>query len=456
MISGKILIIDDEPTITESLKMFLSEKGHKIATAFTGSDGLKLQSNFKPDVIILDIRLPDWDGFEVLRVLKNRGEESKVIIITAFHDMENTIKAMKLGAFEYIPKPISIDDLELSINKLLKHKKKILRSSVLVDDSDGYEENKIVGKSQTMKEIFKIIGKISETKSSVLIKGETGTGKELIARAIHYNSLVRNEPFIPINCAAIVENLFESEIFGHEKGAFTGAVSTRKGKIELAGKGTIFLDEIGETPLGLQVKLLRFLQEKEFERVGGEKTLKSDARVIAATNQDLKDLIQKKKFREDLYYRLSVVVIELPPLRERKSDIPYLVDYLMKKINYKFHTGIKKIGENALGKIMAYDWPGNIRELENVLANAALMSRSGEITEDLISIHPENQGEYMKKAPPFLLSLDEVEKKHIKTVLDYVNWNYGKACEILGITRPTLRKKIRLYNIIPPRYKVQN
>ena len=300
MVSGKILIIDDEPTITESLKMFLSEKGHKIATAFTGTDGLKLQSNFKPDVIILDIRLPDWDGFEVLKVLKNRGEESKVIIITAFHDMENTIKAMKLGAFEYIPKPISIDDLELSINKLLKHKKKILSSSVLVDDSDGYEENKIVGKSQTMKEIFKIIGKISETKSSVLIKGETGTGKELIARAIHYNSLVRNEPFIPINCAAIVENLFESEIFGHEKGAFTGAVSTRKGKIELAGKGTIFLDEIGETPLGLQVKLLRFLQEKEFERVGGEKTLKSDARVIAATNQDLKDLIQKKKFREDL------------------------------------------------------------------------------------------------------------------------------------------------------------
>ena len=276
-----------------------------------------------------------------------------------------------------------------------------------------------------------------------------------MAKAIHSHSLTKNEPFIAINCSAIVENLFESELFGHEKGAFTSAISTKRGKLELAGNGTIFLDEIGEIPFELQAKILRFLQEKEFTRVGSEKNLRSNARVIAATNKDLKKMVLQGEFREDLFYRLSVVTIKVPPLKERKSDIPLIIEYLINRINLQLHTNIKKIARGALNKMLAYNWPGNIRELENILTQAAVLSHGNEITEDLIPILTNNEKSDEKDRLFSPLSLGELEREHIINVLEYVQWNYGNACKFLGISRPTLRKKLITLGINPPLYKPQ-
>ena len=384
MKKGKILIIDDERSLLESFEMFLSEKGYIIECAINAQEGFNKSRLFRPDVIILDVRLPDMNGIDLIEKLKER--HCPIIIITAFHDMETTIKAVKSGAFEYIPKPIDVEELENAIEKAFK---------TLDSSSDGdrkssdvweneYEEGRIIGKSKIMKEVFKAIGILSENRVTVLIEGETGTGKELIARAIHMHSPYKNEPFRAINCSAIVGTLLESEHFGHEKGSFTGAITTKKGKIELAGEGTVFFDEIGELPLELQPKLLRFLQDKEFERIGGERRIHSNARVIAATNRDLWQMVQEGLFREDLFYRLSVTTIKVPPLRERKSDIPLLVDHLLKKINFTLKKNIKKIEGNAISEMMKYEWPGNIRELENIITHAAINARGDIIPSELI------------------------------------------------------------------------
>ena len=310
----RILIIDDEQPLLESLEMFLSEKGYEVQCAVCASEGLARTNAFAPDIIILDIRLPDMDGLDVLQELKRKNGKISTIMITAFHDMDTTIKAMKLGASEYITKPIDVEELEKAIDKALKVARSTRgRDAISFDHSAHYEQGRIVGKSTVMKEIFKVIGMLSENRVTVLIEGETGTGKELIARAIHFHSSYKDKPFLAINCSAIVGTLLESELFGHERGAFTGALFTKKGKFELAGEGTIFLDEVSEIPFELQAKLLRFLQEKEFERVGGEKRLKSGARVVAATNRDLWQMVKDGQFREDLYYRLSVATIKVPP-----------------------------------------------------------------------------------------------------------------------------------------------
>ncbi|HPP05966.1 MAG TPA: sigma-54 dependent transcriptional regulator, partial [Syntrophorhabdaceae bacterium] len=292
MKKGKILIIDDERSLLESFEMFLSEKGYKVECAINAQEGLNKTHSFRPDVIILDVRLPDMNGIDLIEKLKER--QCPIIIITAFHDMETTIKAVKSGAFEYIPKPIDVEELENAIEKAFKSLLPSLNADRKIEDiwANEYREGMIIGKSKIMKEVFKAIGILSENRVTVLIEGETGTGKELIARAIHMHSPYKNEPFRAINCSAIVGTLLESELFGHEKGSFTGAISAKKGKIELAGEGTVFFDEIGELPLELQPKLLRFLQEKEFERIGGEKRIHSNARVIAATNRDLWQMVQ--------------------------------------------------------------------------------------------------------------------------------------------------------------------
>jgi two-component system response regulator AtoC len=330
----------------------------------SATEGLKQCTVFDPHVIILDIRLPDMNGLEVLQELIRNGRKN-IIIITAFHDMDITIKAMKFGAFDYIPKPIDVEELDRVIDKALKSSSSTRTAeAVSIDPSLSFVEGKIIGKSRGMKEIFKAIGVLSENRITVLIEGETGTGKELIARAIHQNSPYKEHPFRAVNCSTIVGTLLESELFGHEKGAFTGASSSKRGKFELAGQGTIFLDEIGEIPFELQSKLLRFLQEKEFERLGGEKRIQSNARVIAATNKDLWEMVQDGAFREDLYYRLNVATIKIPPLRERRSDIPLLVERILQKINYELNKGIRKVEEEALKKMTEYDWPGNVRELE--------------------------------------------------------------------------------------------
>lgn len=448
----KILIIDDEQSLLESLEMFFSEKGYFVHCATTASEGLEMNRSVEPDVIILDVRLPDQNGLDILEELQGNKHVRNIIIITAFHDMDTTIKAMKRGALEYIPKPIDIEELEQAVERAVKVGK-VTRNSgdaISLDPTLTYEKGKIIGKSRVMKEIFKSIGILSENRVTVLIEGETGTGKELIARAIHYHSSIKDLPLLAINCSAIVGTLLESELFGHEKGSFTGAVSTKKGKFELAGDGTIFLDEVSEIPFELQAKLLRFLQEKEFERVGGERSIKSDARVIAATNKDLWQMVQDGSFREDLYYRLSVASIKVPPLRERKSDIPLLLEYLVKKINSELHRNIKGVEEKAAARIMAYDWPGNVRELENILTRAAIATLGEVILDESLSQFVSKKEMKEKERTDFssIPSLQEVEKEHIARVLQHTNWHLAKASESLQISRSTLWRKIKEYDIV--------
>ena len=439
----KIVIVDDNLELLESLELYFIEKGYTVFTAVNGEAGRSLIKVESPDIAIVDLRLPGMSGLELLKILKAEGGACRTIVITAYQDMETTVQAIKLGAFDYLHKPIDIDLLDAVIDKALGEVPET--ESIKVID-DEYKENTIVGRSHELKEIFKLIGLLSAVKTTVLVVGESGTGKELVARAIHYHSLYSAEPFVAINCSAIVENLLESELFGHEQGSFTGAVAAKKGKLELAGNGTLFLDEISEVPLHLQAKFLRFIQEQEFERVGGERKLKFNARIIAATNRDLKEMVKKGEFREDLYFRLQVFEIDIPPLRQRKEDISLLVEYLVKKINRTTGKKIRRIPMAVIERLLAHEWPGNIRELENVLTKAVVLSKddclheSGivDLLQQLSSAHADSWA---------LASLNEVEARHIAYVLDYCQGNISRASRILGISRPTLRSKIKSMNI---------
>jgi len=443
----KILVVDDEQSIRETLELFLQEKGFDVLTEEDGEKGLRAAEREQPDIVILDFRLPGLDGLEVLQRLKQHNKDISVIMITGYHDMENAIQAMKLGAFEYIHKPIDIDELDIAITKVEENLRLTNRlEGLLTEISQEYKVNNIVGKTKTMQEIFKVIGMVSESRTTVLIQGESGTGKEMIARAIHYNSPYRKEPFLAINVPALVETLLESELFGHERGAFTGATQLKKGKIELAQHGTIFLDEIGDLSSSLQVKLLRFLQEREFERVGSAKLLRSDARIITATNQNLAQMVAERKFREDLYFRLKVVEIYVPPLRERKPDIPLLVEHLLNKINRDLHRHVTKIPKEVMDVLVQYEWPGNIRELENILTRAVVLSKGDilvpEYLPDFFTARSVGGGK-----PSHIKSLDQIKKDHVLKALEFAHWDKGKVCGLLGISRPTLRKMIKDYKI---------
>ena len=442
----KILIVDDEQPIRETLEMVMLGKGYDVVTVGDGLSAIRAFERERPDVVILDIRLPEMDGIRVLQQLKKKQKEAPVIMMTAYHDMETTIQAMKKGAYEYIRKPIDADELEIVINKVAHNLELTHRLEELITEiSRNYKPDNIVGRSLAIQQIFKTIAMVSDNRTTVLIQGESGTGKELIAKAIHYNGPFRKEPFVPVNCSALVETLLESELFGHEKGAFTGAVARRKGKIEQARNGTILLDEIGETSLSLQVKLLRFLQEKEFEPVGSEERLTSNARIIAATNKDLARMVEEKKFRDDLYFRLKVMEIHVPPLRRRKEDIPLLVDHLLNKINMDLHKKVTRIPKDVMDALIHYRWPGNVRELENVLTRAVVLSKGPvllpDCLPDLFDCRPE------REEPEPLKSLSQLERDQIARALTQTRWKLGQACEILGITRPTLRKKIQKYNL---------
>jgi two-component system response regulator AtoC len=436
----KALIVDDEQSIRETLEMLLREKGYQVLTAEDGPAGLRLVDEERPQIVILDIRLPGMDGLEVLRRVRSRNSSIGVIMITAFHDLETTVQAMKLGAYEYIHKPIDVDEFDAAIDKVAGNIELSSRlEDLIMEISRNYKVDNIVGNAKCMREVFKIIGLVSGTRTTVLILGESGTGKELIARAIHYSSPYARDPFIPVNCSTLVENLFESELFGHEKGAFTGASYQKRGKIELAQNGTIFLDEVGDISPNVQVKLLRFLHEREFERVGGEETLKSGARIMAATNRDLGAMVAAKQFREDLYFRLKVVEIHVPPLRDRKSDIPLLIDHLLNKINKELHKAVTKIHKDAMDAMTAYEWPGNVRELENVLTRAVVLCKGDillpEYLPDLFADRSVDRVEHHLIKP-----LNEMVKEHVLRTLEFTNWHKGKACELLGISRPTLRR----------------
>jgi len=451
MAGERILIVDDEASSLELLEGYLKEKGFEVACAVNGKECMLRVSDFVPDIIILDVRLPDQDGLDILKNLQRREHPPYVIMVTAFHDMATTIKAMRRGAFEYIPKPIDVDELEGAVLRAVKVSK--ARGSPPGPPSrtpGDFSRDELIGKTREMNEIFKAIGILSENRVTVLIEGETGTGKELVARAIHFHGSHRDEPFVAINCSAIVENLLESELFGHEKGAFTGAVATRKGLFETAKHGTIFLDEVAEIPFELQAKLLRVLQEKEFHRVGGERSLRLNARVIAATNRDLPAMVRAGQFREDVYYRLSVASIRIPPLRDRKLDISLIVQHLLAKINADLHGRLEGVDAAAMKRIMDYPWPGNVRELENILTKAALITKGNIILDDTVAslLHSEtgvsrNEGSELSRVS----QAPESEKEGILRVLNEVHWHYGHACEALGISRPTLRKRMKVYGI---------
>ncbi len=439
-----VLVIDDDPLIRKTLSSYLSKKGYEAVMAEDGEEGIQKYEESIPDLVILDIRLPDVDGLEVLGRIREKNPKASIIIMTAYDDMKTTIEAIKSGAFEYLVKPLDYVELDLTIDKAFQIRSLEDKVSYLVEEKQKeYTIDNIIGRSAQMREVFKLIGSVANTRTNVLIQGESGTGKELVAKAIHYNSPYRGEPFIVINCSAITDTLLESELFGHVKGAFTDAVCETKGKFEIAGKGTLFLDEIGDISANLQSKLLRVIETRDFMKVGGEKILKTEARIIAATNQDLKKLIEKGKLREDLYYRLKVVEIALPPLRDRKEDIPELVAYLLEKINRDLRKNVRKVPPDVMKILMNLPWEGNVRELENALTRAVILAKGDVILDENLALEIGDKKLYPKQLVP----LTEVEKDYIQHVLKATKGNKTRASQILQITRPTLDKKIKEYKL---------
>ena len=450
----RILIVDDDRSIRELLSMHLEERGFGVDSAATGAEGFAIAEKSAPSAIVLDMRLPDASGIDLIPELKKRAAEAPVLMITAHHDMATTILAMKAGAFDYIHKPIDIQAFDLALDRALEVRRLSKGTDYLsVEQNRAFKMDDIVGTSPSMQQLFKDVGRVAASRATVLIHGESGTGKELIARVIHSYSAA-NKPFIAINCSAIVDTLLESELFGHEKGAFTGAVQAKAGKFELAEDGSIFLDEIGDLSQNLQAKLLRALQEREVERVGGVRRIPIKARILAATHRDLAEEVKLGRFREDLYQRLKVVTLNLPPLRERPEDIPLLVEHLLMKINQRLHKNLRKVPREVLEKLQKRAWPGNVRELENVLTRAAVLSQGDMLLEEhLLEQKPSSRPPEAPPTPPppagdRIPTLDEVERDHIVRVWTMTGGHKGKTCQLLGISRPTLERKLRKYGLV--------
>ncbi len=444
----RVLVIEDDSLVSRTIATHLKKKGYELKLAETGEEGLKLYAEFQPDLTLLDVKLPDINGLEVLRQIKQTRKNAAVVVMTAFDDMKTTVEAIKAGAFEYLVKPLDYLELDLTIDKAFQLKALEEKVSYLIEEKQReYQIDNIIGRSPQMREVFKMIGSVANTRTNVLIQGESGTGKELVAKAIHYNSPFRDEPFIVINCSAISDTLLESELFGHVKGAFTDAVSETRGKFEIAGKGTLFLDEIGDISPNLQSKLLRVIETRDFMKVGGEKILKTEARIIAATNQNLKELVSQGKFREDLYYRLKVVEITLPPLRDRREDIPELVAYLLEKINRELKKNVRKVPPEVMDYLVNQPWKGNVRELENALTRAVILAKGDVILKEHLPFEPAAQAQDRFQMPRELVPMWEIEKRYIKYVLEATRGSKTRACQILEISRPTLDKKIKDYDL---------
>ena len=442
----KILVVDDEPLVRNFLKEVLEAEDYEVLTTEDGLSALKEVERGGIDLVITDVRMPKLNGIELLKEVKKRSPSTLVVVITAYGTIENAVEAMKNGACDYITKPLSPEQIKLTIQKASQHKNllnenRYLRSEV----SQRYNFEQLIGRSPQMRRVYEMIDRVAPTNATVLIQGESGTGKELVARAIHYRSPRKDKPFVKVNCAALPEDLLESELFGHERGAFTGAVSKREGRFELADRGTLLLDEISETSPAFQAKLLRVLQEQEFERVGGSKTIKVDVRVIATTNKDLKQAIREGKFREDLYYRLNVLPIYLPPLRERKEDIPLLVQHFLEKYSRQNGLRIKSLSKKCLDMMMQYEWPGNVRELENVIERAVVMSEGETIFPENISLSSPVQK--MSLSFPEEITLEEMEKRLILHTLQRTGGNRTEAAKILGISVRTVRNKLKKYGM---------
>lgn len=457
----RILVVDDEEIVCESVKRILEEEGYEVESALSGREAFEKMSETPFDIVITDLKMPGIDGMEVLRTIRRDYPNTIVIMITGFSTVETAVEAMKLGAFDYIPKPFTPDEVSVVIKKAIEQKNLLLENIYLRQElQEKYGFHNIVGKSKKMQEIYRIIAKVAPTDSTVLIYGQSGTGKELIARAIHFNSPRRDRPFVPVDCAVLSENLLESELFGHIRGSFTGAVTTKLGLFEIADGGTVFLDEVGNISLSIQAKLLRVLQEREFTPVGGTKSKKVDIRLIAATNKDLEKMIKEGTFREDLYYRLNIVPIYLPPLKEREEDIPLLAIHFLKKYSEQMGKKIKGFLPEAIEKLMRYSWPGNVRELENVIERTVVMIEEdmvraehiilpGQQRQEDSTVYIPMTSEELKEIKKQLRekAVEEVEKAFILKALERNQWNVTKASEEVGMLRPNFQALMRKYNI---------
>ncbi|MEW6544337.1 MAG: sigma-54 dependent transcriptional regulator [Nitrospirota bacterium] len=444
--SGRILIVDDDADMCALLKDVLADRGHQVTATQSGRDALKRLAEEDYEVVLTDLRMKEMQGIELLAEVKREHPEINVILMTAFGSVETAIEAMKQGAYDYLMKPVKAEELALVAEKAVREaalRREVTRLRQEVRKE--YSFHQILGKSKPMQEVFDLIRRVADSPTNVLITGESGTGKELVAKAIHYNSARRESPFVPVNCAAIPEALLESELFGHVKGAFTDAKADKRGLFEEAQKGTLFLDEISELPLMLQAKLLRAIQEREIRRVGATRSVPVDVRIIAATNLNLAEEVKAKRFREDLYYRLNVIEIRLPPLRERREDILLLVDAFLRKCAESGGKAVRGMSESALALLMDYAWPGNVRELENVIERAVTLARGEKIApEDLPQAIQGSRGErrVLDEAAERILPLEDLEQEYIMRVLEKTGGNKYQAAIALGIDRKTLYRKL--------------
>ena len=457
MLEDKILVVDDEQSMREFLDIMLKKEGYKVSLASNGEEVLKYIGKDIFDLVLLDIRMPKMDGITVLRKIKSTSPETVVIMITAYASADTAIKAMKEGAYDYITKPFKIDEIKLIIKNALE-KKHLQKENILLKQvvRERYVFDNIIGQSPKMLALYDLLEKVAPTKTNVLITGESGTGKELVAKAIHFNSPRKEKPFVTLNCGAIPEALIESELFGHMKGAFTDAIATKKGLFEMADEGTIFLDEISELPLMMQVKLLRVLQNREFKRVGGTEDIHVDVRIIAATNKDLEKAVKEKRFREDLYYRLNVIQIKLPSLRERREDIPVLAAHFLKRYSEELNKNISSISPEALHLFLNYEYPGNVRELQNIIERAVALGTDQELTahnlrtyldeqihtkKGMIDLDIPNEGIDLEKV------VEDLERTLLLKALDKTRGIKKKAAELLHINFRSMRYRLEKYGL---------
>jgi len=457
MVKNKILVADDEQSMREFLDIMLKKEGYKVSLASNGEEALKLVEKDIFDLVLMDIRMPKLDGIATLKKIKATSPETVVIMITAYASTDTAIKAMKEGAYDYVTKPFKIDEIKMIIKNALE-KKNLQEENILLKQvvRDRYHFDSIIGQSPKMLALYDLLEKVAPTKTNILITGESGTGKELVAKAIHYNSPRREKPFVTLNCGAIPETLIESELFGHMKGAFTDAINTKRGLFEIADEGTILLDEISELPLLMQVKLLRVLQEKEFKRVGGTEDIHVDVRIIAATNKDLEEAVREKRFREDLYYRLNVIQIKLPSLRERREDIAPLANHFLKKYSEELSKHIVNMAPEAVRILLDYDYPGNVRELQNIIERAVALESASELTPNNLNSYlneqlPIRKGPINLEIPSEGIDLEKVvedlERDLLLKALDRTKGIKKKAAELLRINFRSLRYRLEKYGL---------
>jgi DNA-binding NtrC family response regulator len=455
MTTSPILIVDDDASQRRLIEFWLQEEGYRTVTAADGVSGLRAFEQHSPCLVVTDVRMPGMTGLDFLSRTKAENVDTPFIVITAFGTVDDAVEAMKLGAAEYVLKPLKADELKVCVRRALERQQLVDENRYLRDLAGStFRFENIISQSRKMRAVIETVAQVARRDSTVLLSGESGTGKELLAKAIHQSSLRANKPFVTVNCGALPETLAESELFGHRKGSFTGAIADRAGKFEAANEGTVFLDEVGELTLPLQVKLLRVIQEREIDKIGNPHPLKVNVRILAASNRNLKNLVEDGQFREDLYYRLSVVTVELPPLRERREDIPLLAQHLLQQFATRYSSSSLTISEEAMEKLLQYNWPGNVRELQNVIERLAVLAKDNVIREEHLPSeirHSESRIANLNlKLPEEGIDLEEIEKEILIRALEKSGWNQTQAAKYLNISRKTLIYRMEKFSLAPP------